>query len=397
MSEWASPAGDAGGAEGRRPEYDGSAGPAYGGPPPAPGYGQPGGPAYGSAPQGPAYGGPPQGPAYGGPPQAPAYGTPPQGPAYGRPPLGSPYQQAFAPKPGVIPLRPLSLGDLFDGAFRTVRGNPGATLGLAALVLLTVAIPTTLLTVAVGGIAGDSTSGEALLGLGQYPGQAFGMLAGVILGGLLIVVLSEAVLGHRISIGQAWQRGKGRLLPLLGLTVLLALAALLVLGVIVAVVAGSYAAAGAATAVVVGGLLAIAFVVAAVFVATRMLFASAVIVLERQGVVAAMKRSWALTRGQFWRIFGIYLLASLLAGLVSSIVTLPAMMIVMATIGSTAPGGSVSMSSATIALVILQLASAIGQIITAPFLASVSGLLYIDQRIRREALDVTLMAAAAKR
>ena len=37
-------------------------------------------------------------------------------------------------KPGVVALRPLGLGDFFDGAFKTIRGNPTAMVGLAALV-----------------------------------------------------------------------------------------------------------------------------------------------------------------------------------------------------------------------------------------------------------------------
>ncbi len=37
-------------------------------------------------------------------------------------------------KPGTVPLRPLTLGDFFDGAFTTIRRNPRATIGVAALV-----------------------------------------------------------------------------------------------------------------------------------------------------------------------------------------------------------------------------------------------------------------------
>ncbi len=34
-----------------------------------------------------------------------------------------------AHKPGAFPLRPLGLGDLYDGAFRIIRFNPKATVG----------------------------------------------------------------------------------------------------------------------------------------------------------------------------------------------------------------------------------------------------------------------------
>ena len=39
-----------------------------------------------------------------------------------------------AHKPGAIPLRPLGLGDMYDGAFRVIRFNPRATVGSAVLV-----------------------------------------------------------------------------------------------------------------------------------------------------------------------------------------------------------------------------------------------------------------------
>src|SRR5215472_2329483 len=99
-------------------------------PPPPPGAGQPGPPGQ------PRWYGPPAG-------QAPpgGYGYPPPPPGYGPRPYG-PWQQQ-APKPGVIPLRPLSVGELLDGAFTSIRRNPKATLGIAAVLLTFSAVITT--------------------------------------------------------------------------------------------------------------------------------------------------------------------------------------------------------------------------------------------------------------
>ena len=41
----------------------------------------------------------------------------------------------MAPKPGVIPLRPLGVGEILDGAISYIRANPGVTLGLSAVVI----------------------------------------------------------------------------------------------------------------------------------------------------------------------------------------------------------------------------------------------------------------------
>src|SRR5689334_11680244 len=69
-------------------------------------------------------------------------GYPPPGyqgyPPPGYPPFG---YQALPPappaiKPGVIPLRPLTLTDILNGAFSYIRTNPKATLGLTTVVVV---------------------------------------------------------------------------------------------------------------------------------------------------------------------------------------------------------------------------------------------------------------------
>ncbi|MEK8228082.1 hypothetical protein NKG05_21340 [Oerskovia sp. M15] len=64
---------------------------------------------------------------------APARRTPQ--PGYGPPAFaGMPYVPP-ASKPGIIPLRPLSLGEIFDGAFGAIRSNPKVMLGMSATVI----------------------------------------------------------------------------------------------------------------------------------------------------------------------------------------------------------------------------------------------------------------------
>ena len=75
-----------------------------------------------------------------------AYGSPPPG----RGDAGYPVPPAFndagwgaapggfflAPKPGIIPLRPLSIGEIISGAFESLRANPRAMF-LPSLIVLT--------------------------------------------------------------------------------------------------------------------------------------------------------------------------------------------------------------------------------------------------------------------
>jgi hypothetical protein len=119
-------------------------------------------------------------------------------------------------------------------------------------------------------------------------------------------------------------------------------------------------------------------------------FAPTLIVLERIGVAAAITRSFALVRNDFWRVFGIRLLAVVVAGVVSGAVSVPFSLVgqVMLMVGQTT-------ATTVIAFVLISIGGAIGQIITSPFSAGVVVLLYTDRRIRAEAFDLVLQTGAA--
>ena len=104
---------------------------------------------------------------------------------------------------------------------------------------------------------------------------------------------------------------------------------------------------------------------------------------------AALSRSRRLVRGRFWRIFGILVLAELLAGLVGGILTgLPMVGAMAAAVAS--PGSG----TAVVALAAMAVCTVLSSAVVTPFCAGVVGLLYIDQRMRREGLDLTLARAA---
>ncbi|MFC6707964.1 hypothetical protein [Flexivirga alba] len=379
------PRGDSPGSDnGSRPPQAGQGGPQqqpqygqYGGQPPQ--YGQ-----YAPPPQ-PQYGqyGPPPPPQYG---QQPQYGAGPQG-SYGRPMF------QLAPKPGVIPLRPLNLGDIFGGTFGTIRGNPGAIIGLSALMALIVAVPSVLVTIAFSNAdltVTDSNGTTTNLGgqLGLIVSSVFSWFAGVLLAGMLTVVVAEAVLGRRISIGQTWHKVRGRLLPLIGLTLMI-IATIAVAGAIaVGIVALLAATTGTVGAVIAAILLGVGLTVCVIWLSTKISLAAPALVLERVGPIKSIVRSWHLSRQQWWRIFGITLLAQLIIYVISQVVSFPAALIAVAGSGD----GGLSVTGA----VALQLVSVIVSALTTPFTAGVTALLYLDQRIRKEALDVTLMEAAAR-
>lgn len=335
---------------------------------------------YGGQPP-PQYG-PPQGPPAYGPPQ---YQGPPQyhGPAHFTP---------MTPKPGVIPLRPLTLGDIFGGAIATIRGNPMATLGLSLIVQLIVAIPGIFSAIWLRDTAlanKDSPIFDAG-GIVTLAGSGVvSYLGSIVLSGLLIVVVSEAVLGRRISISETWRRVRRRIWALLGLAIVVFLAALVLVGLVVGVIALAAVASGTVLAVILGIPLGILTLAALIFFGIRLNLASAALVLEEVGVFAAFKRSWALTHTAFWRVFGITLLASIVAQFIAGIAGIPGGILTSVGMAIEGAGGAFVMTGG-------QLWSAVVAAAVAPFITGVTGLLYIDQRMRREGLDVTLLSAASK-
>lgn len=380
--------------------YDaGGSGPAGMPPPGGPptGYPLPGYPGHPPAGYGPPGYGPPPGypPPYGGPP--PGYGTPGYG-APGYPPQGYGPRPVF--KPGVVPLRPLGLSDMFNGAVAYIRANPKATLGLTTIVvvaaqLLTLAL--SLLPLAFTGqlaqsVGSDGPTVEMVLSwaASSVTTTVSTVLSAILLSGLLTVVVGRAIFGAGITIGEAWRRFRPRLWALIGFTLLQTVGAIVLIALVVLFIVFVAVAADGLVAFLVGAPLALVLIAALVYLGTMLTFTPVAIVLERRDIIASIKRSFALIKGDFWRVFGIRLLATLVANLIAVAVAIPFTVggeIVFAT--------SVSTAATMLALVVLAVGGAIGQIITAPFSAGVIVLQYTDRRIRSEAFDLVLQTGAA--
>lgn len=309
---------------------------------------------------------------------------------------GQPYLPGFSAG-NVIPLRPLSLIDIFNGAVAYVRTNPKATLGLATVVVLASQIITLALQVGPLSALGefDSTlQGEgpsagtlAAFATGGFVGFVVTTLASLLLSGMLTVVIGRSVFGGAITIGEAWRRLRGRLPALIGLTALQALALVVVAGGVVVVIVGAGALSGRLAALAVGMPLVLLALVGVLYGSTVLLFAPAVIVLEQRGIVDAVKRSFTLVNKDFWRVFGIWVLATIVAAVMAWGVGAP----------FNVAGQTMSMVAETPtvpALILSAIGAAIGQIVTAPFNAGVVVLLYADRRFRAEAFDLMLQTGA---
>ncbi|MET8156019.1 hypothetical protein ABZT47_06585 [Sphaerisporangium sp. NPDC005289] len=387
-------------------------------PPQGPGYGQQSPP---PPPPGQAYP-PPQGQAYPPPPGQPyappspgqpyppgpyggygGYGPHGQGPGYGgqygfRPP-------PQAPRPGIIPLRPLALGDILDGTIKLIRSNPKATLGLSAIAAAIGVLPLSIGQAVYYGSVGeiiadpDTLAAGRELPMGGVIAQFGGALMTLviqfflvtILTGMLTRVLGRAVFGGRITIGEAWRLTRGRLPALFGLallTGLIALAPLVVVGgLLFLLIAGDGPGALIALVVILSVMGYIAYLVT---VSTRFSLAAAAVVLERRGVVEAMRRSWRLVGTGFWRVLGILILTQLLVAMLGYILSLPVTIVSLVV----SFGGQGTVAATVVTTVLLTVGGILSSMITYPVQAGVNGLLYTDLRMRAEAFDLVLQTAA---
>ncbi|BCL20867.1 glycerophosphoryl diester phosphodiesterase membrane domain-containing protein [Streptomyces tuirus] len=377
-------------------------------------------PAQWSAPSGPSAPGqapppPPPGPGWGNQPPG-GYGPGGHGPAgpggYGAPGRGG-WGGGWggpppAAKPGVIPLRPLGVGEILDGAVSTMRTYWRTVLGIS----LTVAVLTEVIVVLFQGLVLDDAGTGALNDpsatlseLSRAMGDALlnssvvlviSLVGTVIATALLTTVTSRAVLGKPVTIGEAWRDARPQVLKLFGLICVLLLITVGVVTVgalpgLLVTIAGS---SGPGIALTVLGIIGAGIV--ALWLAIRFSLASPALMLEKQGIKKAMGRSAKLVQGTWWRIFGIQMLATLIANVVASIIVIPFTLLAAALSGDGLTGwlntgaGSLGWTF----LIISGIGAVIGSMITFPITAGVTVLLYIDQRIRREALDLELARAA---
>lgn len=346
------------------------------------------------------------------PAQSGGWGTPPppQGPAGwggGQPGYPGWQQPPQAAKPGVIPLRPLGVGEILDGAVTTARAHWRTVLGVSLGVAVLMSLISTLVT---GLLLSDNSSLQALenepvpdlddaLNALAATLSALGLTGIVTLVGtvvataMLTIVVSRAVLGHPVALGATWREAAPHLLRMLGLTVLVALIVIgaVVAGVLPGLLVGAAGSAGGGVALgVVGG---IAGLVAGVWLWVRFCLAPPALMLERQKVTGALRRSAKLVRGNWWRIFGVQLLALILAKIIGFFVQTPASVLAMLTDGQSLLGPSTYTFSWSY-LLIIAVGDVIALTLTLPLNAGITALLYMDQRIRREALDLELARAA---
>ena len=309
---------------------------------------------------------------------------------------------------------PLGISGLFAGTFTALKQRFG-------LFILIAVLPFIVTMVLVGaGLAIALSAG--LIAYASNPRSVAALPVGVLLGAALFVVgilatvlvqlKSQAMMiaaayeiaqGGRPDVRGLLQRTRG-FLPRMTSVILIAIGVFIViygaLFVFVFGVVGSLASRGRGNSAAAFGVVGVIFLAVIVlvplgiYVQTKLLYTIPSVAIEDLGGIDGMKRSWVLTKGQFWRTFGYYLLASIAAGAISyvvSFITQMTMVPMMSGLNQTTNNDEVlAQMAALVPFFLLTFALQLAvQLITVPFLHAYVTYMFIDQ-VRRSEMRATL-------
>ncbi|MFE5794571.1 oxidoreductase [Streptomyces sp. NPDC056503] len=347
-----------------------------------------------------------------------------------------PYGYGYAPappppKPGVIPLAPLDLNHVLSGAFVAYRRHWKVLLGITVAAYAVAAVVVVGLGAAAWAALADRWTATPapgdpdlwdlmpfflVLGALWLACSVGLLLATGLLHAAVAVVVQEAVLGRPVGFGTVWRRAWSRLGSVLGSVVLSALAGLvpvllflvglcLMLGAMIASIGadqGGHADNGTGWALTGLLVLLLAFgtMPLAIWIWVKFSLAPTAAVVESAGALTAMRRSAQLVRGSWWRVFGYTLVMLLIVGGITFVVQMSVSLVTQVSVFATplaqhATPGTVFAAVGTMAATsgLLQLLT---QALLGPLQPLTSGLLYVDQRIRKENLGPVLARTAAR-
>jgi hypothetical protein len=222
---------------------------------------------------------------------------------------------------------------------------------------------------------------------------ALSVVASALLQGVIVLEVARGTLGEKLRMTALWRLVGRRVWPLVGWTLLLSaailLGVLLVAGLVfVCVLLGD---GWIALAVLIGVFGGLGLIAAGAWVSTKTAIVPSLIVLERLGIWASVRRSWLLTRGFFWRTLGVLLLIALIVGVVSQVVTTPLSLLFGAATALIDPNASFEAYIPAAVLYLLTiLLSLVISAVTAVVQSAAVALIYIDLRMRKEGLDLEL-------
>ncbi len=256
-------------------------------------------------------------------------------------------------------LKPLSVGELLDKSFQIYKGNALTLLAITGVLL----VPAAIIRLVATAYMADARLVEWFL---DFFIQNMTEVA-------LICAISNLYLGKEVSVSAVYSVGMRNYGAVLGATFLMGLA-YSALGILVGIFA-----IGASGSI---GCLLIPVGAATIFISTRWSISIPSVVLEDMRAAKGIGRSWSLTKGYFWKVFGTAFAAGLLGILVSYLPTLALNYLVTELVNT----------SFLTTQLLLKVAEQFAVIISLPFTLGVTVLIYYDLRVRKEAFDLLVMS-----
>jgi hypothetical protein len=290
-------------------------------------------------------------------------------------------------------LRPLNFGEILDGAIKAIRHNPKVMVGLNGLVVIAATVA---LAISSFGFFSEvlsfdpfveSTDFDAATLVTFYVGAFFSSLILTLVTAISSISVGRSVIGRVIPVREAFTAAIRRFPTVIAMTLLMSLGLVAIMTVVVLIIVMS-AALSAVMGIIVGILLGLGSLVLVVWVSIKLAIAIPAAVLERLGPIKAIARSWRLTAKRFWMIFSVLLVASIITSIIQQVIGAPVSLFAPLLM----PQNSDSVGA--LFVVLFALSTFIGLLIATVFLASVTAVIYTDQRMRREGFDLVLTRAA---
>jgi hypothetical protein len=275
-----------------------------------------------------------------------------------------------------IALRPRSVSELLDAAVQLLKLHYGQFVVIAGVAYL----PIIAVQIAAGifrarATTPDFTNPPTMVLIVSFITGIVVVIWSTVAEGAIVAAASEAYMGQTVTPRAALGNALRRAGTLLGAAILRSLI-IGVAGGIVAVPLAIVAAMLIPISPILGGLMAVPAVVGVFFAVSYvymgLLTIPASVMLEKNGVTSALGRSWRLSDGLRWKALGAWLLVILIILLTSGTVQVVFTVLEMTTVA--------------------QIAGSVLQIFVYPLVGIVVTLLYYDARIRKEGLDLELMA-----
>ena len=291
----------------------------------------------------------------------------------------------------------MDVSALFAGSFEALKRRLGLFLALvlAPTILILIVILLAFLIGGGGAVSGNSNAiatsvivAMLLVGVG---GIGTGLLQLKVYG-MMSLGAYEIAQGQRPDFQGLLARTKGylpRMLPV----ILIFIGAVIAFYVIFFAVI--WAAINSRSDSAVGAMVGLVFLVfllgipLSIFLWTKLIYLVPVVAIEQRGGIEAMKRSFALTKGEFWRTLGYALLPALAIWAVNFVINLiggalgPSMTSRLPTGDSPAEAFAVLLATLPVMLVSIVLQLAVS-LFTTPFLQAYTTYMYVDQVRRKE-------------